>query len=927
MLDPKKQHHLYITLTEPIAFLRTPDPSGRLQPDPDDPPTIVRGVLTLNVAKPIEISSIEAELSGMLAISYQEGIGSRSIELPEKQKIYASTVTVFRADQAAHGRRSASVEPGLSATNSTNEDEHAATTLPRPPSLPRGRTERRSVVSVPPQLGPTPPYTLLAQSPTPIQAKLGEHPAQTLEDLRQALRENLEGQVPPSSRSHSIAFPLPNLTIHSTPSSTSNDSLHRENDNHIDNVVHPNPPLEGDSSFRNPTEEHPHVPPHSGPSPTRPSRAHSLENSRETQPSTPGNGRDSSNPPSSRSRLRLSLAPVLDAVREVTSRTSSRSRSVARSEERGRGRTRIRIIPEEQERASILELGEGVTGTGNGSQLGANESHPSGLAEHREHHLLGLGRILGLERDHEIQKDGEQKHREHAESCMEFKPGTYNYPISFVLPPHLPPTFSVPNGSLSYAVKGVAHRPGTFTSKLACQASLLVVSAPAIGTGEGGVAGDSGPLSIQKQWRDKLAYSFGLSSTLFLLGSERHLEVAASESVRANTESLGQTAADARAEAAYGTATLDLTFLPLEKVKIWRLDVIVDQRIRYLDERGRHYRDDDKKHVRLLAVHDEAEEMDLEEEEQQTHKNKHKHKHKHESTRIPLLPTPISPHRSPLVRYLPPSADPSILIGPGPYTLSTNIGLPGCNDPSGGDRGLHFTMKQKSSSVKVEHSLRLVIRVECVGDEGTNDHEEKKGKLFDITLQTPITLLSCRCVPESQTLPRYSQITEDNSRDRGTCPCQPSITGCTEDGNGHDVGDHLRRVMTPSSTSSFEIDSRAADEQRSGPESSRSPSQARRNGHASSSLRPHPPSPAGRGREREAGPHRSPSHTRTLSHGQQQHSQSYTVSTSHVRALSQTPPSRPPSPLARYERLVSGLESEAGEAPPSYESIASGSSS
>lgn len=188
MLDPKKQHHLYITLTEPIAFLRTPDPSGRLQPDPDDPPTVVRGVLTLNVAKPIVISSIEAELSGMLAISYQEGsccldlshplcastdasrcsslsshglfcpliprtsvqpigIGSRSIELPEKQKIYASTVTVFRADQAAHGRRSASVEPGLSATNSTNEDEHAATTLPRPPSLPRGRTERRSVVS------------------------------------------------------------------------------------------------------------------------------------------------------------------------------------------------------------------------------------------------------------------------------------------------------------------------------------------------------------------------------------------------------------------------------------------------------------------------------------------------------------------------------------------------------------------------------------------------------------------------------------------------------------------------------------------------------------------------------------------------------------------------------------------------------------
>ena len=73
MLDPKKQQQFYITLTEPVAFLRTPDPSGRLQPDPDDPPTIVRGLLTLNVVKPVGISSVEAELSGMLAISHQEG--------------------------------------------------------------------------------------------------------------------------------------------------------------------------------------------------------------------------------------------------------------------------------------------------------------------------------------------------------------------------------------------------------------------------------------------------------------------------------------------------------------------------------------------------------------------------------------------------------------------------------------------------------------------------------------------------------------------------------------------------------------------------------------------------------------------------------------------------------------------------------------
>lgn len=314
--------------------------------------------------------------------------------------------------------------------------------------------------------------------------------------------------------------------------------------------------------------------------------------------------------------------------------------------------------------------------------------------------------------------------------------GTYSYPISFLLPPHLPPTFSVPYGSLNYAIKGVAHRPGAFTSKLSCQVPLLVVVAPAIGTGEGGGAGDPGPLFIQKQWLDKLAYSFGLSSPLFLLGSERHLEAAAGESVRANTESPVEAGVEARAEAAYGTATLDLTLLPLEKIKIWGIGVFVDQRIRYLDEREKPLRDDDKRQVKLLELQDtcSAEEMDLE--EGRTQKNKQKHKH--DSARIPLLPTPISPHRSPLLRYLPPSTDPSVLAGPGPYVLSTNIGLPGCNGPSGGD--LHFTMKQKGLNVRVDHSLRLIIKVEWVGDEGTKEGEGKR--LFDMTLQTPITILS-----------------------------------------------------------------------------------------------------------------------------------------------------------------------------------------
>lgn len=258
MLDPKKQ--LDITLTEPVVFLRSSDPSGRLQSDPDDAPTLVRGILTLTVVKPIEVSSIEVELAGVLTVSYSESscclrftlheaiithnfilitmislalllvdvIASRHNDFPEKHKIYSSTMTVFCADQVSHGKRRASVGPGLSAANSANDDEHVAANLSRLSSLSRWRSERRSAVSAYPftppaertrlrfahvgcsdgllsrlvavtgaplDLGPTPPYTPVTQLPLPAQPRQGESSARTLEELRQALRDHLQGQA------------------------------------------------------------------------------------------------------------------------------------------------------------------------------------------------------------------------------------------------------------------------------------------------------------------------------------------------------------------------------------------------------------------------------------------------------------------------------------------------------------------------------------------------------------------------------------------------------------------------------------------------------------------------------------------------------------------------------------------------------------
>ncbi|KIJ18092.1 hypothetical protein PAXINDRAFT_167375 [Paxillus involutus ATCC 200175] len=780
----------------------------------------------------------------------------------------------------------------------------------------------------------------------------GENPAQTLEELRQALRDNLEGQGYPGPYVQpSFSLPTPPRTL-SCASSISNSSLQRENDTGHDGT---HPHHEGSTLSRRPSTEGEYSQTRASPLRGRPlSHTSSIRTSRTCSPDgtrtarSPDPGRDTSCTRTGRAYSRFSLTSVLDAVKEVATAARSRSRGFGLSEEadRGRGRTRVRVGVEEGE-------GEGADTDGRDNIITGGD---------KDHSYHFLGRVLGLDYDKE-------KGHEQGEGWKEFKRGTYTYPISFLLPSHLPPTLVRLYGTLDYTLKGVVHRPGTFTSKLSCHIPLLVVTAPSIGAGEGGGVGDPGPVIVERQWEGQLAYIVGLSGRLFVIGSQRGLD-----RQRPHPDSDSQV--EASAEPAHGTITLDLTLMPLEKVKVWRVNVCIDEQISYLGGTGRIARDDGIKRVMLLEVQDDCSAEEISQtEETERYKTKHDDK---DVTQIALLPTPVSPHRSPLLRYLPASADPSTLAGPGPYTLTATFGLPGCDSKG----KLHFTVKQKDSNIRIEHTLRVMMRVEKIGDDGAN--EPGKGdnkKLFDIAVQTPITILSCRCAPEYQALPRYSQI-PDSSQRQTACPCNSDSSGSQGEGHEHELD---RTISSNSTTSSSESRSRTGSghEARehihiSNDRNDRSESSSSLRGRSRSTapsnlafplyphlgLHPHPqpqsegaarssshtrpqpllplpllspqsPSPS-RAPYPQSERARSPSRSRpqpllplpllspqSLSPSRAPQPRSQSLSIPHMRPQPPTPhTSRPPSPLVQYERLVSGLESEAGEAPPSYESVA-----
>ncbi|KAH7882072.1 hypothetical protein F5I97DRAFT_1817668 [Phlebopus sp. FC_14] len=811
-MAPEPKNSLSIRLTEPVVFLRSSDPSGRHPPDASDPPALVRGLLTLNVVKPTRISSIEVELACVAMTSWPEGVGTRRIDVTEEHKIYSATATFFHANELPCTRRTASVGPGLSLVNDDDDGGSRTQSLRRGHSPQRRITTEGSASASPnptrmvrrlscdtASFGPTPPYTSSEVIPrprlhtSPSGNTLADSPAQTLEDLRQALRDNLEGQGYGPEGERLIS----NGSTHCPQDNTSEESHY-----HPDSLLSQQPSRD---------EVGAHTPTHPLYPSSRLTSQSPDDRYRDRDASITRVGqRDVSSPRTGRARSRFSLGAVLDVVKEVT-RARSRSKDVREDEERGRGRTKVRPT------------------------------------EHRDkehtHSLLGLGRVLGLDREkaehgQKEQGDGWKEFRKGRFIFPQFWLGTYTYPISFLLPPSLPPTLTHPRGTLTYTLHGVAHRPGTFTSKLSCQTPVHVVAAPSISTGEGGGAGDPGPVVVERQWEGRLAYMLGLSGRVFVIGSA-------------------------------GTATFDLTLMPLEKVKIWRIGVYLDERVICIKRSGKFAWDEGVKRVSLLNIQDAclaSEDPSLSVEKKKGGKHKQKEE---EPVAIPILPTPISPHRSPLLQYLSPNADPSIIAGPGPYTLSATIALPNCNDRAadGKTTRVNFTVKNKKANLRVEHQLRVVIRVEKVGDgEGGGDAEEqddeggkKKKKAFDIMVQTPVNVLSCRCASEYQALPPYSDVFHGDHLDQLPCPCDFMSSGSSASSaeSGYGARELDRIISTDSGVSSFE------------------------NGNPSQ-LNPHP------------------------------HPHSHEPS----RLTS-----RPPTPLAQYQRLVSGQETEVGEAPPSYESV------
>ncbi|KAJ6631582.1 hypothetical protein B0H10DRAFT_1772333 [Mycena sp. CBHHK59/15] len=660
------KNSLTIRLTEAAVFLRTTENNARRRSpanDPADaPPSMLRGLLTLNIVKPVKITSIDLELQAKTSTSWPEGIGARRVDVQEEHKVFSESTVYFRAGPAP--RRTASVGPGVLPWH---EDDYPFehTSLPETPRLhddpqpsprPSARAARRVSADssyfhhtsiheshdhpgppIPPYSSlPTPPSTSNDASPRRSLSHLMRvdgDPAQTLEDFRNALRLGLsparsgagDRSPGPLRSSASSSFREHESSLSRRPSI---DTLEEADERHIP----------GNSS---------------------PSRAEHR-------------GR----------HARFSLTSVsnalMDAVRSGSPKTRSSKEREEHEDSARRGRTR--------EKGALSEEGGP-----------SKERHA-----HLNLHSHTIGRTFGLRE--------EGKGKDKAEGWKEFKKGTYTFPISFAIPANAPPTMECPFGTVVWRLKAHVHRPGAFALRMTAVREVIVIAAPTEDDTE-----DTENIVVERHWEQQLQYLISIAGRSFPIG---------------------------------GIVPVTFTMMPMTKVKIHRLSIYLEEKVEYYSQMKRIARSDPIMRIQLLAI---------------------KYDDKTGGHILPLESNDVDAlKKSPLLAFTAPGDDLSELasewMGPGPWTFHQDLRLPSSCGV------LRFTNKNKRSNMCVTHLLKCVMRVER-GDNEAMDMNTGKRKLFDIVVQTPVHILSCRCNPEWMSLPRYSASFEDPESVAPNCPC------------------------------------------------------------------------------------------------------------------------------------------------------------
>ncbi|SAM81366.1 related to ALY2-alpha arrestin [Ustilago bromivora] len=305
-----------------------------------------------------------------------------------------------------------------------------------------------------------------------------------------------------------------------------------------------------------------------------------------------------------------------------------------------------------------------------------------------------------------------------ATDSKEFKKGTYTYPICISLPSNLPPTLHADFGFNRYVLRANVVRAGPLTPNLTAQREVTLIHAP-----DEDALEETDSIVVERCWEDLLSYMVVFSGKSFPIGQK---------------------------------IPLWLKFMPLGKVKIYRIIATLEERTDYFAKGRRVARHEVPRKWTLMKIG-------------------------HASATEPILPilsdSADALDKSPLAPLARAAAGededsnvlPSILDPTGPWELATELSIPACSTTR-----INLSTNHSKSNIAVHHLIRLSIRVgrSSQGDwEVWNDNvgcsssstaaeagKRKTPQLYDIIIEAPITLTHSHTAVDWTALPNYSSL-------------------------------------------------------------------------------------------------------------------------------------------------------------------------
>ncbi|KAF3770584.1 hypothetical protein M406DRAFT_236059, partial [Cryphonectria parasitica EP155] len=350
-----------------------------------------------------------------------------------------------------------------------------------------------------------------------------------------------------------------------------------------------------------------------------------------------------------------------------------------------------------------------------------------------------------------------------------FYPGTYEYTFELPIDHHQLETIKLQYGSVKWELETTVERAGAFKPNLHGSKEVSIVRVPdqmSLETSE--------PISISRQWEDQLHYDIMISGKSFPIGAK---------------------------------IPIAFKLTPLAKVQVHKLKVFVTESIEYWTNDRKVTRRDPGRKILLLEktagrpidkqfASSELRILsggELSPDQRFQARESAARRRTLDAQRTGSLAQPLPEPTENLLGDL----DLGLETYWGSTEMEMNVQMPTC-EMMAKDKSLRMHPDCSWKNVNVYHWMKIVMRISRLDPD---DPAGKRRRHFEISIDSPFTVLNCRATQANTALPQYdSPDALSDFRRQTSCGCPDAQVLSTSGGNNGGG-------LTPENTSATQLDS------------------------------------------------------------------------------------------------------------------------